>query len=164
MNELGFQRGMALVISLLFLLVLTIIGIVAANTSSIGLRMAGNLQSAHESFQAAEAGADAVLWLGRNPGAVPAANPFRGVAVNDPFLGVDQESHPLRILGSEFERVSLGVSIHGVFESTRSDRGDSLGVKRWEYYQIRSEHEGSGAARARTRIVMGVRKPVASGG
>ena len=50
------QRGVALAVSLLFLLVVTIVSITAATNSSMGLRMAGNLQDNFESFQAAEAG------------------------------------------------------------------------------------------------------------
>ncbi|HCD56765.1 MAG TPA: pilus assembly protein PilX, partial [Halieaceae bacterium] len=50
------ERGVALAVSLLFLLVVTIVSITAATNSSVGLRMAGNLQDNYESFQAAEAG------------------------------------------------------------------------------------------------------------
>ena len=57
------ERGVALVVALLFLLVVTIISVVAANNSSLGLKMAANMQDSYTSFQAAEAGAVAVLAL-----------------------------------------------------------------------------------------------------
>lgn len=48
------EQGMTLVISLIFLLVLTIIGISAMSTSSLQEKMAGNMKDKALSFQAAE--------------------------------------------------------------------------------------------------------------
>ena len=71
------QQGVALVVALLFLLVVTVISVIAASNSAIGLKMSANMQDAYSSFQSAEAGAK------RHPcGAVsslPRAGPhFRG--------------------------------------------------------------------------------------
>lgn len=50
------QRGVALVIALIFLLVLTMIGVSAMQTTTIQERMAGNVRDRNVAFQAAEAG------------------------------------------------------------------------------------------------------------
>lgn len=50
------QRGMTLVVSLIFLLILTILGVTAMNTSTLQQKMAGNLRDADMALQAAETG------------------------------------------------------------------------------------------------------------
>ena len=49
------QRGAALFISLMFLIILTLIGISAANVGIMQERMAGNVRETNEAFQGAEA-------------------------------------------------------------------------------------------------------------
>ena len=49
-----FQQGVALVMSLVFLLLLTIIGIAALNTTSLEEKMANNVKDRNLAFQAAE--------------------------------------------------------------------------------------------------------------
>jgi len=49
------QRGAALFISLMFLIILTLIGISAANVGIMQERMAGNVRETNEAFQNAEA-------------------------------------------------------------------------------------------------------------
>lgn len=48
------QRGSALIVSLLMLVVLTLIGITAVGTSTLEEKMAGNIRDQHVAFQAAE--------------------------------------------------------------------------------------------------------------
>ena len=48
------QKGMALVISLIFLLLLTIIGVTAMQTTTLQERMAGNMRDRNVAFQFAE--------------------------------------------------------------------------------------------------------------
>ena len=58
------QRGAALAISLIFLLVLTLVGVTAMSTTTMQERMAGNLRDTGMAFQAAEsalAEAEAVI-------------------------------------------------------------------------------------------------------
>ncbi len=55
------EQGIALITSLLFLLVVTLISVTAANSSALGLRMSANMQDAYQSFSAAEAGIYAAL-------------------------------------------------------------------------------------------------------
>lgn len=54
-SSLHGQRGAALVISLLILLVMTLIGVTAMQTTVMEERMAGNLRNTNLAFQAAEA-------------------------------------------------------------------------------------------------------------
>jgi Tfp pilus assembly protein PilX len=63
------QRGAALVVGLLLLLVLTLLAISGMNTASLELVMAGNTQYGQNAFQAAEAGIERTLVSGPfNPG------------------------------------------------------------------------------------------------
>ncbi len=50
------QRGVALVMALVFLLLLTLIGVAALNTTSLEEKMAGNVKDRNLAFQAAESG------------------------------------------------------------------------------------------------------------
>lgn len=50
------QNGSALIISLLFLLLLTVVGVTSMRNSTLEERMAGNLRDLNIAFQAAEAG------------------------------------------------------------------------------------------------------------
>jgi hypothetical protein len=64
MSPSGRQRGAALVVGLLLLLVLTILAISGMNTASLELMMAGNTQYQQNAFQAAETGIERALVLG----------------------------------------------------------------------------------------------------
>lgn len=58
------QRGAALVISLIFLMLLTMLAITAVNTSTLQEKMAGNIREAHLAHQNAESGLRAAeAWL-----------------------------------------------------------------------------------------------------
>src|SRR5687768_482561 len=58
------QRGAALVVGLLLLLVLTLLAISGVNTASMELTMAGNMQYQQNAFQAAETGISQALAVG----------------------------------------------------------------------------------------------------
>jgi Tfp pilus assembly protein PilX len=55
------DRGTALIISLVILLILTILGVTAMSTSSLEQKMSGNTQEATRAFQAAESGLNQAL-------------------------------------------------------------------------------------------------------
>ena len=66
------QRGAALVVGMLLLLVLTLLAISGMNTASLELAMAGNMQYHENAFQAAETGVEQALVLGMfDPGDPP---------------------------------------------------------------------------------------------
>jgi type IV pilus assembly protein PilX len=63
-QNLNYQSGSALIISLVFLLLLTIIGVTAMQSSTMQERMAGNIRDRNLAFQSAEAalrGAEVIL-------------------------------------------------------------------------------------------------------
>jgi len=89
------QRGVALVVALVFLLLLTILGVTVMNTSALEGRMAGNTQETNRAFHAAESALENVFVDGTvfnglaNPGATtsttlkyPTTNPHATVNVN----------------------------------------------------------------------------------
>lgn len=152
------QSGVALVTSLLFLLVVTIISITAANNSSLGLRMSANMQDAYQSFQVAEAGLYATLGL-----VDTAQDPFqRQDVVDAPFTGVAQ--HPLRNMAADPNDVPVDVDVFLIAVGRLCPRppgntgGTSIGLVDCDYYRIESEHDLPG--KARTQVEMGVVKTV----
>lgn len=58
------QRGAALVIGLILLLVLTLLAVSGMNTATLELQMAGNNQFSQNAFQAAETGIEATMQTG----------------------------------------------------------------------------------------------------
>ncbi|MAT91276.1 MAG: hypothetical protein CME59_01615 [Halioglobus sp.] len=80
------QRGAALVVALLFLLVVTIIGVTASWNSSLSLKMSTNMQDQYDSLQSAEAAVFATVALAGDVDDDPFRD--RGDRIN-PFAGVD---------------------------------------------------------------------------
>jgi type IV pilus assembly protein PilX len=64
MQSGGHQRGAALVVGMILLLVLTVLAISGMNTSTLELRMAGNAQFGQNAFQAAETGIERAMRIG----------------------------------------------------------------------------------------------------
>lgn len=58
------QRGAALVVALILLLVMTLLGVSGMNTATLELTMAGNAQNQQDAFQAAETGIDIAISQG----------------------------------------------------------------------------------------------------
>ncbi len=58
------ERGIALVVALVFLLMLTILGVTVMNTASLEGRMAGNTQETNRAFHAAESAIERVYTDG----------------------------------------------------------------------------------------------------
>tara|TARA_R110001592_G_scaffold357416_1_gene660678 strand:+ start:264465 stop:264965 length:501 start_codon:yes stop_codon:yes gene_type:complete len=152
------QSGVALVTALLFLLVVTVIAVTAANNSALGLKMSTSMQDAYRSFQSAEAGAYAALGL-----AGGGQDPFRRQdIVTDPFQGV--EDHPLRNQAADPNDVPIDVDVvliaiqRACPRPATSRGGSSVGAFDCDYYRIKSEHDVPG--RARTRVELGVVKTV----
>ena len=147
------QSGVVLVTGLLFLLVVTIIAVTAANNSALGLRMSASMQDSYRSFQSAEAGADAVLGLKNT-----ARDPFKNRDdTADPFQGLTGleggMNHPFRNQASDPNAVPTDVDVH--FNSTHPCRVvDYSNLFDCDYYRIKSEHVQPG--RARTQIQVGV--------
>lgn len=79
------ERGAALIIALVFLVVLTMLGVSSMRTTTLQQRMAGNVRDSTLAFQAAEAGLrEAERFLGQ-----PTLPAFRG---NDGLLRRQQDA------------------------------------------------------------------------
>ncbi|KGE03731.1 hypothetical protein HRUBRA_01668 [Pseudohaliea rubra DSM 19751] len=156
MATVNEQRGVALVVSLLFLLVVTLISVVAATNSSRSFKMAANMQDRATSFQAAEAGAYAALGL-----VDTAHDPYRRVNELDPFVGIATNVHPLRNLPDP-NAVNVDVFVVALDRpcprSVAMQGGSSFGVYDCEYYRVESAHRSEG--RSRTQVQLGVVKTI----
>ena len=151
------QSGVVLVTGLLFLLVVTIIAVTAANNSTLGLKMSASVQDSYRSFQSAEAGIDAVLGLGVTP-----LNPFeKRIDTADPLQGLtDFEgsmNHPFRNQAADPSTVPIDVDVRFI-RTGRCRLADYSDLFDCDYYRIESEHVEPG--RARTQIQLGVAVPI----
>ena len=156
-QEISPQSGVALVIVLLFLLVVTVISVTAAMNSSLSIKMTTSLQNAYHSFQSAEAGIHAVLGLTET-----ADDPFDRIAMNDPLSVYTTENHPLNQISGGKESVATEIKPLSILAScprTYAERGGtSTSMFRCDYYRIKSEHNLKG--KARSRVEMGLVKTV----
>ena len=101
------ERGSALIVSLIFMLLLTIIGVGAMQSSSLQERMAGNARDVNNAFQAAEA-------------AVRMAETYLQNAVVGPFSGAN----------GLYRYCGVGVSGAGCVVPDWRDRASTGWVKR----------------------------------
>lgn len=151
------QRGVALVVALLFLLVVTVISVIAASNSSLGLKMSANMADAYSSFQSAEAGVIAALGL-----AGTADDPFDGADTLDLFDPNDP-GNPLRQLNDGAASVDVDVFItSGATTCPRSAAGSSVGLFDCDYYRVSGRHEVK--KQARTGVQLGVVKTIIGSG
>lgn len=157
-TKLRNQHGIALVTVLLFLVVVSLIAVTAAQNSAMSLKMSGNMQDAYLSFEAAEAGVYAALGLAGSD-----QDPFlRQEVIADPFAEV--AVHPLRNQAADPDDIPVDVDVYLLSTQrpcprSQADRGgSSVGVFDCDYYRIESKHEVQG--RARTHVELGVVKTV----
>jgi type IV pilus assembly protein PilX len=153
-NRKQSQQGMALVVSLLFLLILTVISVVAATNSRSALKMSLNAQDGLQSFQSAEAGVYAALAT-----AGTATDLFTGFSTEDVFADLSAEESPLGLLESGTDSVTTDVFL--TVDATACPRranGSSVGLFDCDYYRIESEHEVE--RRARTKVNVGLVKTI----
>ena len=74
------QRGAALIVGLVLMLVLTVLGVSGINMASLELEMTGNTQASELAFQAAETGIDVAL---SGPVSTTTTTFYNAVAVGD---------------------------------------------------------------------------------
>jgi type IV pilus assembly protein PilX len=160
MDYRSYQRGVALIVSLLFLLVVTVVSIIAASNSAMGLKMSANMADSYSSFQSAEAGVIAVLALGTDE----ANDPFDGVDNLDPFAAFNPDTdHPLRNLNDGADSVQVEVFVtNQATICPRSITGSSVGLFECDYYRVESEHVVP--REARTQVQLGVVKTIIGSG
>jgi type IV pilus assembly protein PilX len=122
------QRGAALVVGLLLLLVLTLLAISGMNTATLELVMAGNTQYQQNAFQSAETGIEqAIRDAAFNPSATPetiAVTADKFTATNTPQLnGAAQPA----IFGSSWNSFS---SFHFEIQSTGTSERTAQAINR----------------------------------
>jgi type IV pilus assembly protein PilX len=147
------QRGMALVVSLLFLLILTVISVVAATNSRSALKISLNAQDGLRSFQAAEAGVYAALATTGT-----ATDLFNGISSKDVFGGLSVEESPLGLLETGTDVTTDVFLTADATACPRQVNASSVGLFDCDYYRIESEHDLD--RRARTKINVGVVKTI----
>lgn len=146
------QSGVALVVALLFLLVVTVISVTAANNSAVGLKMAANMSDSYSSFQSAEAGIFGLLGLANT-----AFDPFDGTDSLTPFTGVPASDNPLRNLNAGSVDVDVFITA-GATQCPRQANGYSTELLDCDYYRVASEHQEP--QKARTKVELGVVKTI----
>ncbi|MFT4519505.1 MAG: type IV pilus assembly protein PilX [Halioglobus sp.] len=153
-SQRNSERGVALVVSLLFLLVITMISVVAASNSRRALEMAMDKQDSTRSFQAAEAGAYAAFATAGTP-----EDLFTGVSSSDVFAGMDEEDSPLGNLESGTDSVTTDViQTSAATACPRRAAGSSVSLFDCDYYRIESQH--AVARRAQSQVNVGVVKTI----
>jgi hypothetical protein len=160
--QLRRERGIALAVALLFLLVVTIISVVAASNSALGVKISSNMQDTNASFQSAEAGVSALLMMVATGRDTP-ADPLQREDILAPFADIPAENHPLLPLKETFgsENVDVAVQLYSAdvdLECPRAplEEGISLGTFKCDFYRIESEHIAPD--RARSKIDLGIVK------
>ena len=154
------QLGVALVVALLFLLVVTVISITAMVNSNRGLQMVGNQQDSVASFQAAESGVYALLSL-----AGTASDPFsrEDIVDRNPFEGVDEDERPLRQFSANGSDIDVNVEVISLARTCprtfREAGGNSVGILNCDYYRVVSEHSEVGSARSQVELGVIVEVP-----
>ncbi len=154
------QRGAVLVVAMLFLLVVTVISVVAAGNSTFSLKMSSNLQDSYDSFQSAEAGVNGIMFLvGTSNDAFDRTQPENLT----PFANVPDSSHPLRNLNGGTGVMDVDVFLTAADRPCpRDSRSSTDGITSCDYYRIDSEHDEP--QRARTKVNTGVVKTILGGG
>ncbi|MEN9903638.1 MAG: PilX N-terminal [Pseudomonadota bacterium] len=155
------QRGVALSITLILLIVFTFLSVFALSTSVLELRMSGNVQQSMDSFESAEAGVAAVLRAA-NSESDPTKNPFNGQKVGDvnaaPLAGVT--SAPLAGLspGTVVDARTVLTEIQAPCPRAEAESASAADTVVCDYYRIESTAET--AAQARTRVAQGAARQV----
>jgi len=84
------SQGSALIVSLVILLIMTILGLTAMQTTTLQERMAGNMKDRNMAFQAAEAALRAgENWVEANAAALQGARSLRSVLAPNPVSSWD---------------------------------------------------------------------------
>ncbi|MGQ0429586.1 MAG: pilus assembly PilX family protein [Gammaproteobacteria bacterium] len=110
----GRQRGAALVVGLILLVVLTILAVSGVFTSTMELRMARNTQSQERAFQAAEVAVEDALG---NP-VLSTSTPFNQATTAVPNGDGDQYAYTLQFVGQTPLGTGMtGFSIGSAFQS-----------------------------------------------
>ncbi|MGD9597608.1 MAG: PilX N-terminal domain-containing pilus assembly protein [Steroidobacteraceae bacterium] len=145
------QRGAALVIGLVLLLILTLLAITGMNTATTELVMAGNEQYRRAAAMAATAGIEeAIADIGTVP-AVPGAAPTEVTGVPVGAAGTDHYSSATRYIGAETglpqSSVDRFVGLHYEIDSTGTSARNARDRQVQGVFVIAGASGGGGATR-----------------
>ncbi len=115
------QRGAILIIGLIFLLLLSIIGITALQTDTLQEKMAGNLKDKHTAFQAVEATLRAAeVWLADAPAGALVPIPLNTCQGNCDVLKRPVDGDPIDVWNFDWAKFGRpGPSLSGLAEQPR---------------------------------------------
>lgn len=156
------QRGAVLIVSLLFLLLLTLIATTASRTSTFELKMAGNEQSRIEATQKAmavvhaiESDSDNTPIVG-NIGYKICATGVSGGGCNESIINLSSAVTTVQSGAS----LSYNVTRKGPLETDAptmdEDQASSASAFKVARYEVTASYDGSGAGMGSAEIVQGV--------
>ena len=149
-DNIGNDRGSALVIALLVLVLLTLMGISATTTSTIEVQMAGNEKFQDLAFYAAESGWQRSLnWLDRQYPAVTQNLGWDGAS--ETFAEANYNSSDYMVLAGDND-TEYSVTIE--FVGTSAVPGYGTNFRRFNY-KVDSTGIGPSNARSTVRVVAG---------
>ena len=148
--DIANDRGSALVVALLVLVLLTLIGISATTTSTIEVQMAGSEKVYDMAFYAAESGWQTSLnWLDAQ---YPAVTQNLGLDEGSETFVEENYSTPEYMVLAEDNDTEYSVTI--TFVGTRSVPGYGTNFRRFNY-RVDSTGIGPSNARSEVRVVAG---------
>jgi hypothetical protein len=152
-DNIADDRGSALVVALLVLVLLTLMGISATTTSTIEVQMAGNEKFHDMAFYAAESGWQASLnWLDRQYPAVTDKVGWDESVTPPTFSPGAKYDQPDPIVLAVDNDTEYSVKIE--FVGTSPVPGYGTNFRRFNY-QVDSTGIGPGNARSEVRVVAG---------
>ena len=140
-GSIGYrQRGAALVVGLILLLVLTILAVSGVITSTLELRMVGNTQLQERAFQTAEVAIEDAL---ANP-VLSTSTPFNQATMANPDSPDDTYSYTLQYvaqapLGTGMTGYSIGTAFttyHFQVDATGNAPGSALAQHTQSFYVV----------------------------
>ena len=159
------QNGAVLIVSLLFLMVMAVIGVSALSNTSMEEKMSQNFQQQTLAFQAAESSIQDVILRGDAGGSGASDNPFYNVnsdpllsaldaGLNDTSTVVTHEVDPYGMIPN------TQISAHStvIYRNDGYCPGTSTEVSVCYYYEVTSDVQFSGTG-AKTTHVQGLGRP-----
>jgi hypothetical protein len=152
LSNLKNEKGSALVLALLVLVLLTLMGISATTTSTVGIQMAGSEKFYEMAFYSAESGWQRALnWLdGQFPGVTD--NLVWDGTTFTPVVGSLEEATTVGIPLANDNSTQYLVKVE--FVGTAPAPGYGTNFRRFNY-EVRSTGEGPGNARAEVIVTAG---------
>jgi hypothetical protein len=156
-TDLQSQRGAALIMAIMILLILTVLGIYAVTTSTLETKIAGNERFLKDAFYAADGGIDygrTVVALSLNNQSLSWATPDNEDQLNEEIRGFnDDDVPPDSAVRPEIGRNSMTIKINRLMSDEppgySSEFGGPVAEKQTSiYYSIDSiaQHEIAGTS------------------